>query len=199
MEITYTNLHGKPITEQQIDATEIYIKVFKENNRLRKKEFYDNNQLFNELYYIELGESHQELLDLNLESIGILEIEEIDIYYVSYKSFSYYNNLLENIGFEIVYVSTGKTILTQDLDLQTSQPLYNKTYKYYEDEAGYEFRFDYYHTGELAFIIVSNDEISFYEQFRASELNIIPHFEWWNQYSSYYLNAEPAVPNFIIT
>lgn len=188
MEIEYTNLYGKPINNQQIALTKIYIKIFKQNNRLRKKEYYENNILFNELNYLDFGSSHQDLLALNTKSLGILEMEDISANYTKLHSFVYYNNILEKKGIEIQ--SNKKTIMTQDLDIQTNLPIYNKTYKYYEDQLnGYEFEFKYYDSGELASVIVSNDAINFNEQYKFSELNLIPNFEWWNQYSSYYLNA----------
>ncbi|MEA9415384.1 hypothetical protein [Flavobacterium sp. PL02] len=197
MEIEYTNLYGKPLTAQQITSSEIYIKIYKENNRLRKKEYYENNILFNELNYLDFGSSHQDLLALHTESLGVLEIEDINANYTKVHSFVYYNNILENKGIEIQ--SNKKTIMTQDLDIQTNLPIYNKTYKYYEDQSSsYEFEFKYYYSGELASVIASNHAKNFNEQYKFSELNLIPNFEWWNQYSSYYLNAEPSVPNEII-
>jgi hypothetical protein len=89
--------------------------------------------------------------------------------------------------------------MSQDLNIETNTPIYNKTYKYYESlKTDYEFKFQYYSSGELARIIVSNKATQFFEEYRLSELNLIPNFEWWDQYSSYYLNAEPAVPSGII-
>lgn len=197
MEIEYTNLYGKPLTAQQIGSSDIFIKVFKENNRLRKREYYENNVLFNELNYIELGSSHQDLLLQDDESIGIIEIEDIDANYTKFNCFTYFNKTLEDKGIEIE--SNGKSIISQDLNIQTNMPIYNKTYKYYENQnTGYKFEFSYYSSGELASIIVLNREEQFLEQYRFSELNLIPNFEWWDQYSSYYLNAEPAIPNGII-
>ncbi|HEY6141872.1 MAG TPA: hypothetical protein VIV55_00405 [Flavobacterium sp.] len=196
MEIKYTNLYGKPLTAQQSASSDIYVKIYKENNRLVKKEYYENNILFNTLNYIELGSSHQDLLALNIESLGIIEIEEIDSNYIKFHSFSYYNNVLENKSFEIQ--SIGKAIITQDLDMQTNLPLYNKTYKYYEDQKDNEFEFKYYPSGELASVVVFNKVTRFLEQYRSSELDLIPNFEWWDEYSSYYLNAEPAIPDGII-
>lgn len=193
MKIEYTNFYGKLITEQQLLSSNMYIKVFKENNRLRKKEYYENNLLFNELNFIELGTSHDDLLALDKELIGIIEIEEIDTNYTKFHSFSYFNKNLENKGIEIEL--NGRAIMTQDLNIKTNLPLYNKTYKYYEDKNGNEFEFKYYNSGELASIIVSNIATQFLEQYKFSELSLIPNFEWWHQYSSYYLNAEPAVPN----
>ncbi len=198
MDITYTDYHGNILTEQQMQLAGSYIKVFKENNRLRKEEYYDNNVHASTLHYIELGESHSDLLGLNLELINIIEIEDIDANYTKYYSYGYYNGILESKGLE-VRKNENINLMGQELDLQTNLPNYNKTYKYYENKnSGYDFKFKYYPTGELASVIVSNDAISFYEQYRLSELALIPNFEWWDQYSSYYLNAEPAVPNGII-
>ncbi|AYN03388.1 hypothetical protein [Flavobacterium sp. 140616W15] len=197
MEITYTNLYGKTLTAQQIESSDIFIKIFKEDNRLRKKEFYENNVLFNQLNYIELGSSHQDLLLQNTELIGIIEIEDIDANYTKFHCFTYFNKILESKELEIE--SNGVIIISQDLNIQTNIPIYNKTYKYYENqEEGYEFEFQYYSSGELASVIVSNRVKQFLEQYRFSELNLIPNFEWWDQYSSYYLNAEPAIPNGIV-
>lgn len=197
MEIIYTNLYGKTLTAQQIVSSDIFIKIFKKNNRLRKKEYYENNVLFNQLNYIELGSSHQDLLLQNTELIGIIEIEDIDVNYTKFHCFTYFNKILENKGIEIE--SNGIIIISQDLNIQTNIPIYNKTYKYYEDQnKGYEFEFKYYSSGELASIIVSNREKQFLKQYKFSELNLIPNFEWWDQYSSYYLNAEPVIPNEIV-
>lgn len=196
--IYYTDYNGNIVTEQQLQLVNSYIKVFKENNRLRKEEYYRNNALSSTLYYIELGESHSDLLAINLVSINIIEIEDIDANYTKYYSYGYYNGILESKGLDVEKID-GIALLSQELDLLTNLPNYNKTYKFYEDKNnGYEFEFNYYPTGELASVIVSNDTISFYEEYRSSELDLIPNFEWWNQYSSYYLNAEPAVPNGII-
>lgn len=196
--IYYTDYNGNLLTEQQLQLADSYIKVFKENNRLRKEEYYRNNALSSTLYYIELGESHSDLLAINLVSINIIEIEDIDANYTKYYSYGYYNGILESKGLDVEKID-GIALLSQELDLLTNLPNYNKTYKFYEDKNnGYEFEFNYYPTGELASVIVSNDTISFYEEYRSSELDLIPNFEWWNQYSSYYLNAVPAVPNGII-
>ena len=107
--------------------------------------------------------------------------------------------IIQNKGLSVRTNFNDVAIMYQGLDLQTNLPDYISAFKLYEDKNnGYEFEFKYYPTGELASIIVSNVAISFYEQYRSSELDLIPNFEWWNQYSSYYLNAEPAVPNGII-
>ncbi|MFC4478823.1 hypothetical protein [Flavobacterium chungangensis] len=197
MEIKYTNLYGENLTTQQVGLNNIFVKVFKDNNRLKKKEYYENNILFNELNYIELGASHEELLSQNNDSIGIIEIEDINDNYTKLHCYTYSNKILESKGIEIEL--NGKTIMSQDIDIQTNIPLYNKTYKYYEDiKTGYEFKFQYYTSGELARIIVSNKTVYFFEEFRLSELALIPNFEWWPQYSSYYLNAQLEVPGEII-
>lgn len=197
MEIKYTNLYGENLTTQQVGLNNIFVKVFKDSNRLRKKEYYENNILFNELNYIELGASHEELLSQNTDSIGIIEIEDLNNNYTKLHCYTYSNNILESKGIEIEL--NGRTIMSQDLDIQTNIPLYNKTYKYYENiKKGYEFKFQYYTSGELARIIVSSKTTHFFEEYRLSELALIPNFEWWAQYSSYYLNAEPEVPNEII-
>ncbi len=36
MEITYTNFHEKPLTVEQILTSSSYIKIFKENDNLKK-------------------------------------------------------------------------------------------------------------------------------------------------------------------
>ncbi|UUF12761.1 MULTISPECIES: hypothetical protein [Flavobacterium] len=197
MKIEYTDLYGANLTEQEVGLNSIFIKIFKENNRLRKKEYYENNILFNELNYIELGTSHENLLLKNNDLIGIIEIEEIDLNYNKLYCFTYFNRILESKGIEIEL--NGRTIMSQDLDTQTNTPIYNKTYKYYENlKTNYEFKFEYYTSGELIRVIVSNKTTQFFEEYRVSELNLIPDFEWWDQYSSYYLNAEPAIPELII-
>jgi hypothetical protein len=198
MDIIYTDYHGNILTEQQMQLAGSYIKVFKENNRLTKEEYYDENNLINTFFYIEFGESHQNLLGLNFDKISINEIEDINLNFIKYHHYGYYQGILKSKGLE-VRDNNDFILMSQELNLQTSLPNYNKTYKFFEDKNnGYEFEFKFYPTGELASIIVSNDAISFYEQYRSSELDLIPNFEWWNQYSSYYLNAEPAVPNGII-
>ncbi len=198
MDITYTDYHGNILTEQQMQLAGSYIKVFKENNRLRKEEYYDENNLINTFFYIEFGESHQNLLGLNFDKISINEIEDINLNFIKYHHYGYYQGILKSKGIE-VRDNSDFILMSQELNLQTNLPNYNKTYKFFEDKNnGYEFEFKYYPTGELASIIVSIDDISFYEQYRPSELALIPNFEWWDQYSSYYLNAEPAVPNGII-
>lgn len=199
MEISYTNLSGKPLTEQQVQLSEEYIKIFKENNRLKKEEFYDNNIISNTIYYIEFGNSHAELLNLNLEVININEIEDVNSDYTKYHSYQYKNGILKSKGLSVRTNHNDIGIMYEELDLQTNLPIYNTLFKLYEDQnSGYEFEFRYHSTGQLTHIIVSNDSISFYEQYRANEIDLIPHFEWWNQYSSYYLNAEPAVPDGIV-
>ena len=200
MEIRYSNINGKPLTPEQIVSSKIYKKILEENSRLRRVEYYEDNIITDTFYYIEFGTSHQDLLALDQDVIKIIEIEDVDLNYIRHRSFKYYNGLLESKGIEICN-SDGYWIITQDLDMQTNLPIYNKTYKYYTDSInGYEFEFSYYSSGELASVVVSNVAINFYEQYKFSELDLIPHFEWWPQYSSYYLNAEPAVPdNMIIT
>lgn len=200
METTYyTDYHGNLLTEQQMQLADSYIKVFKVDNRLRKEEFYNDSKLLNSFYYIEFGAPHNDLLSLNLESISINEIEDVDSNYTKYHSYGYQNGILEGKGLSVRTNLNGVDILYYKLDLQTNLPVYHSSFKLYEDKnSGYEFEFRYYPTGELASVIVSNDSISFYEQYRSSELDLIPNFEWWNQYSAYYLNAEPAVPNGII-
>ncbi|MEN2399939.1 hypothetical protein GKZ90_0009135 [Flavobacterium sp. MC2016-06] len=197
MEIEYTNLYGKPLTAHQIASSDIFIKIFKENNRLRKKQYYENNTLFNELNYIELGTSHHDLLAQNIELLGIIEIEDIDTNYTKFHCFTYFNKILTSKVVEIEL--NGRVIMTQELNIETNIPIYNKTYKYYEDQnKDSEFEFKYYSSGGLASIIVSNRTTQFLEQYKINELDAIPNFEWWSQYSSYYLNAEPAIPNKII-
>ena len=198
MEITYTNFHEKPLTVEQILTSSSYIKIFKENDNLKKEEYYENNILVNTLNYIEFGSSHQNLLLLKNEKISIIEVENIDSNYVKYHRFKYFDGVLKNRGLSI-YKTNQLCIMTQDLDLQTNVPLYYTTCKYYDNQInGYEFEFKYYNSGQLASIIVSNDAKRFYEQYKVSELSLIPNFEWWNLYSSYYLNAEPIIPNKII-
>jgi hypothetical protein len=196
MEITFANLQGDTLTNQQAFSVYSYKKIFKENSRLRKVEYYENKILKDTFHYINKGFPHEELLTQNSNLLKIIEIEDIDFNYTRHYSFMYCDNIIEKKGIEISN-SNGMWIMTQDLDIDTNLALYGKTYKYYEVN-GYEFEFKYYSSGELASIFVVNDVIKFYEQYRASELNLIPNFEWWNQYSSYYLNAEPAVPNEII-
>ena len=194
MEIIFTDNNGNILTEKQKQFTDSYIKVYKENNRLRKEEYYDENNLTNTFFYIELGESHKNLLDLNFEKISINEIEDVNLNYTKYHHYGYYQNILKSKGLE-VRDNNDFILLSQEIDLITNQPIYFKTSKFYEDQnSGYEFEFRYYPTGELGSVIVSNDAISFYEQYKFSELELIPSFDWWSLYSSYYLNAEPAVP-----
>ncbi|WP_281233884.1 hypothetical protein [Flavobacterium gelatinilyticum] len=198
MEITFTNLHGIPLTEQQVSSAYSFKKTFKENNKLRKVEYYDDKILKDTFYYIDKGFSHEELLVQNSNLLKITEIEDIDFNYTRHYSFLYRDSILKEKGIEIINFK-DMLIMTQDLDMETNLPLYGKTYKYYDDEVnGYQFEFMYYSSGELASIFVINDTIKFYEQYRPSELGLVPNFEWWNQYSSYYLNAEPAVPDGII-
>ena len=194
MEIIFTDNNGNILTEKQKQFTDSYIKVYKENNRLRKEEYYDENNLTNTFFYIEFGESHQNLLELNLDKISINEIEDINLNFIKYHHYGYYQGILKSKGLE-VRANNNFILMSQELNILTNLPNYNKTYKFYEDKNnGYEFEFKYYPSGELASVRVSNDAISFYEQYRSSELDLIHNFEWWNQYSSYYLNAEPAVP-----
>lgn len=198
MEITYTDIDGNLLTEQQIQLAGSYIKVYRENNRLRREEFYYDNEYSSTLHYVEIGESHSDLLASKVGLINIVEIEDIDEYYTKYYGFSYFNGVLKSKGLEVRKHETIN-LMGQELDLKTNLPIYNKTYKYYVNQnSGFDFVFKYYPTGELAFVIVSNEALSFYEQYKSSELNLIPKFEWWDQYSSYYLNAEPAVPDGIV-
>jgi len=193
MEISYTDLSGKELEVDQLADIESYIKVFKENNRLRKNEFYDDNLLSNELYFIEYGKSHQELLSLKLESIKICEIEYIDANYTKNHNHSYYNSILNRKSISVY--SNGKAIFYQIIDIKTVKPIYNTTTKSYIDQSSaYKFRFNYSGIGQLTTVLVFNDSIDFCEQYGVSDLDLIPNFEWWQQYSSYYLNAEPAVP-----
>jgi hypothetical protein len=197
--IYYTDYHGNLLTEQQLQLADSYIKVFKVDNRLRKEEFYNDGILSSSIYYVEFGSPHNDLLNLNLESISINEIEDVNSNYTKYHSYGYKNGIIQNKGLSVRTNFNDVAIMYQGLDLQTNLPDYNSAFKLYEDKNnGYEFEFNYYPTGELASVIVSNDTISFYEEYRSSELDLIPNFEWWNQYSSYYLNAVPAVPNGII-
>jgi hypothetical protein len=165
---------------------------------MRKEEYYDKNGLFNVLYYIEIGTSHQNLLSFNLDLITIIEIEDINLNYTKFHSYQYINNVLQSKSFSI-RTKDDKDLMSQELNILTGLPYYNKTCKYYIDEMnGFEFEFEYHSSGVLVSIIVSNDSISFYEQYRPSELDLIPNFEWWSLYSSYYLNAEPAIPDGIL-
>ncbi|KGO86107.1 hypothetical protein Q765_12380 [Flavobacterium rivuli WB 3.3-2 = DSM 21788] len=197
MEISYTDFSGKKLEIDQLPDIEDYIKVFKENNRLQKKEFYIDNLFINEFYFIEYGKSHRELLSLNLISIKICEIEYLTSNYTKNHNHSYYNSTLNSKSISI-YIN-NKSIFYQEICIEDNSAIYNKTKKYYESDGRYEFIFQYNHTGHLAWVIVSNDSLTFYEQYRPSDLDLIPNFEWWEKYSSYYLNAEPAVPVDIVT
>jgi|GEM_PF-4811257 len=196
MEIRYRNLYGKPLTAQQIATSEKYEKIYEQDNRLRKIEYYKNSMLVDTMYYIELGTSHQELLANNPTILKVIEIENININYTKFRSFRYVEGLLVRKGVEVSN-SEGVYIMFQSLDVQTNLPLYNTTSKLYIKD-GYNFEFKYHSSGELVSVVVTNDALAFFEQYRFSELNIIPNFEWWEQYSPYYLNAEPAIPNGII-
>ena len=179
MEIAYTNFDGRSLSDVQIASNDAYIKVFKDNDNLRKEEYYENNILINTLYYMEFGSSHQNLLSMNNESTKIIEIENIDSNYAKYHRFRYDNGILKNKGLS-VYKNNQLCVMTQDLDLQTGLAIYYTTCKYYEDQVnGYEFEFNYYNSGQLASVIVSNDAKKFYEQYKRSELELIPNFEWW--------------------
>ena len=195
MEIRYTDLHGKALTSQEVFINKFYRKIFEENNRLRKVEYYEDNVINDTFYYIEYRSSHQQLLALNQNTLKVIEIEDLDINYTKHRSFKYHNGILESKGIEICNAE-GYLIMTQDLDMETNLPLYNKTYKYFNDN-NYEFEFQYHSSGDLISILVSNPNISFYEQYRFSDLGLIPYFDWWQQYSLYYLHAEPSVPNCI--
>ena len=82
METTYyTDYHGNVLSEQQMQLADFYIKVFKVDNRLRKEEFYNDGILSSSIYYIEFGTPHNDLLNLNLESISINEIEDVNSNY----------------------------------------------------------------------------------------------------------------------
>ena len=196
MEIRYSDLYGKPLTAQQIVASKEYIKIFEENNRFRKKEYYEDGELEDTVHYIESGTSHQELLIVNPSILKIIEIEDINANYIKFQNFRYIDGVLVDKGIEISN-SDGLSIMVQDLDIHNNQPINHTTYKYYMKDA-YEFEFLYHSSGELVSVVVTNDTLDFFEQYRFSELNIIPNFEWWEQYSPYYLNAEPAIPNGII-
>ena len=193
MEISYKALSGKKLEEDQLPDIKNYIKVFKENNRLRKKEHYKNNLLVNEWYYIEFGESHQELLSLNLQSIKICEIQYIEANYTKNHNHTYHNSIL--IKKSISVSSNGEGILYQIFDIQTNLPIYHTTIKSYNDKSSeYTFTFYYHSSANLSCVLVANDNIDFCEQYGVSDLDLIPNFEWWEKYSAYYLNAEPAVP-----
>jgi hypothetical protein len=200
MKTTYTNLYDKEIKVQQITSDNQYYKVFKDDDdKLIKKEFYGNNKLMHTYFYIDLGSSHQDILSSNnKDSIVIIELEKINDNYSKHFGFEYLNRVLKNKDLSI-YNNDGICLMVQHIDMNTNLPLYNETSKYYEDSNnGYEFEFNYHISGKLAFILVSNFATNFYEPYRPDELNMIPNFEWWDQYSSYYLNAEPAVPNGVI-
>lgn len=193
MEISYKDLSGKEITVQQVSITVKYIKDYKANGRLIKKELYKNDLLVNEWYYIEFGESHQELLSLNLQSIRICEIEYIDANYTKNHNHTYNNSVLIKKSISVSSASEG--IFYQVFDRDTNTPIYHTTIKSYNDESsGYTFTFYYHSSGKLSSVLVANDNIDFCEQYSTYDLDLIPHFEWWEKYSSYYLNADPPVP-----
>lgn len=198
MKITYTNISEKEITKEQIIHNGMYYKVFKDdNNKIVKKEFYSDEKLLNTYFYLDLGSSHQDILDLQTEeSIVIIQIEQINENYSKHYLFEYRNGILNEKDFSI-YDKNGFCFMTHDIE--TNIKSRKETTKYYEDpKSGYEFEFSYCDSGELSSVIVSKDSPHFYKPFRSDELNIIPNFEWWNQYSSYYINIEPAIPSYII-
>lgn len=199
MKISYTDLSEKEITKEQITPNGMYYKVFKDdNNKIVKQEFYNDEKLLHTYFYPDLGSSHQDILDLQTqESIVIIEIEQINENYSKHYLFGYRNGILNEKDFSI-YDKNGYCFMTHDIETNIGSR--KETTKYYQDaKSGYEFEFSYYESGELSSVIVSNDSPHFYEPFRSDELNMIPNFEWWDQYSSYYLNAEPAIPDYIIT
>jgi len=199
MKTIYTNLYNKEITVQQIQSNSKYYKVLKnDDNKLIKTEFYDNNNLKHTYFYLDFESSHQDILTLNHnKSFSIIEIEVINENYFKHFGFEYLNGIIKKKDLSI-YDSNEYCLMIQDITIDTNLPMYNETCKFYNDSSGYQFEFNYFKSGELSSIFVSNKTLRFYQPYRTDELNMIPNFEWWDQYSSYYLNAEPAVPNGII-
>lgn len=196
MKISYQNISQKEITQEQIIPNEGYYKVFKDgNDKIIKEEYYKDEKVFHTYFYVDLGSSHQEILDLQTEeSIVFIEIEMINKNYFKHYLYEYRNGVLSNKDFSI-YDNTGFCFMTRDIETNMSSRL--ETIKYYEDpKSGYEFEFNYSESGQLSGVIVFSST-DFFEPFRADELHMIPNFEWWEQYSSYYLNATPEIPDFV--
>lgn len=199
MKTIYSNLVNKSVTEQQITSMDLYYKVFKDdNNKISKKELYDKNKLSVVEFYIDRGAYHTDILATNSKgSIIIIEVEKVNNNYFKHFCFEYLNGILQNKDLTIVN-NEEFCFMIQDIDKETNLSIYNQTVKFYEDSDGYELEFYYHTSGELLYVSVSNLSLGFYEPLRSDELSLMPNFEQWNQYSSYYLNAEPAVPDGII-
>lgn len=198
MKILYKNTSQKEITKEQIIPNSGYYKITKDDNgKIIREEYYSDEKLICTYFYVDLGSSHQEILDLKIEgSIVFIEIEKINEYYSKHHLYAYKNKIVTEKDFSI-YDNNGFCFMVQDLETNIKTRL--ETNKYYKDpKSGYEFEFDYSDLGKLMSIEVSNNSPFFHEPFRSDELGLIPNFEWWEKYSSYYLNAEPAVPKYVI-
>ncbi|QTD39183.1 hypothetical protein JL193_08075 [Polaribacter batillariae] len=218
--IKYQNLSKQFITEQQANSSDEFLKLYYEDNFLKKREYYKGNILIGGGYFLSDGEVDIEVfqqLGTHLSWTFIVNQEIINGYTViEYRS--YHSDFTPRETFKKVINSDEKTIALIDIDPQTNQPITGVKYflfggqldpftsdgpdfpVYWQEDAEGEFTFD--ENGQLEHIYFNIDAIKDNEnwdslssfQFDAQEI-FIDHM-MPTPVLNYFTNLEPLVPPF---
>lgn len=172
--ISYTNGWLQPVTNQQLALLREYNKIFEEDGKLKKIEYYQNSKIIGIDYYKNPNETIDDIFSiLGTNTVSIIVLENSGNYKIQTES-NYINGIAR--AKRKYLIENGKIICDQSIHDDVIQV--KETRKYLYDSEGKEvgeeiFRFDYNEDGSLNFVYGVDYPFSEYNQsLKASELDI---------------------------
>lgn len=151
--INYTNYLDQPIDQTQIELIDKYNKIYKDDNLIKKVEFYEDKQIKSLIYYRDL-ETNEEILNAysNIELIDIRTRENYGGIYTIEICRAYYNGVLDPIVEKLLKDSNGNVLCTASFNESGNQIALGSTEKYYYENDEKVLCFDYKDDGTLNYI-----------------------------------------------
>ncbi len=153
--ISYENEFNSSITEKQASMLGNFVRIIKNNNVIKIKEEYKNNELWNVVYYQENETVDQILAKYPvLSGIDIAKKTDIQGNYIKEETKGYLRNEgLKLYSFSVENIITGKTLCFGDIDIQTGsiipESVIKLQYNNYGDLAYY---YHYNEQGKIDYI-----------------------------------------------
>jgi len=181
MNIEYKNKYGKSITMQQAESLEQYIKVYFDGGQIKRKETIYKGNLLGLVYYKDINESHQDILNTEMTAVGII-IREIEFFgdYRLEKDFFYNEVSIITRYFNALYDPNNFLIARESLD-ENGSVNYLETFKFYydvnitENPEYYVFKCTYSQDGSQVKVNFPNDHLDIYRQESLFYSNALAH------------------------
>lgn len=150
--INYTNYLDQPITQTQIELIDKYNKIYKNDNLIKKVEFYEDKQIKSLIYYKD-SEQDSDILDeyVNVKLIDIRMRENYGIYTIEICHI-YDNGILDPIIEKLLLDVNGNVLCSASFNENGNQLALGSTEKYYYENAEKVLCFDYKDDGTLNYI-----------------------------------------------